>query len=321
MGYEVLGDVIAKVSGTTFEDYIDEYVLRPLGMTSSTFGPVKTNSGLASPHRGSLMPAVSAFYPYHRAHAPSSTLKSNVPDLGRWLSAQIGRGRLGAATVLSASSLEAMWTPQIAVEGWEAEMTLGWFLRRHRGQRMLLHAGRDPGFNTCVAFLPDRGVGVILLSNYDGQSAFEMVEIAVGMLDVGQGRDPELPKASILIPLARTLARDGVSATIDEYRRLKTDGRYASTPSDLSTLGHELRKQERLEEAIELYTLNAKEHPDYFAPHLFLAESYLKIGDEQKALEHYKRGLECDPEGRWGFPLSEYRIGRLEELMRGGPPS
>jgi tetratricopeptide (TPR) repeat protein len=148
-----------------------------------------------------------------------------------------------------------------------------------------------------------------------------MVEIAVGMLDVGQGRDPELPKASILIPLARTLARDGVSATIDEYRRLKTDGRYASTPSDLSTLGHELRKQERLEEAIELYTLNAKEHPDYFAPHLFLAESYLKIGDEQKALEHYKRGLECDPEGRWGFPLSEYRIGRLEELMRGGPPS
>jgi CubicO group peptidase (beta-lactamase class C family) len=316
MGYEVLGDVIAKVSGMTFEDYMRANILEPLGMADSTFQPYQGPAEhLAWPHRGSLMPTVSAVYPYHRAHAPSSTLKSTVPDLARWLAAHLDRGAGAGARVLHRASMESMWEPQVAIEGRDAHMTLGWFLRRHRGNRILLHAGRDPGFNALVAFLPDHGVGVILLSNYDGQSAFEMVEIADGLLDIGQGRDPGMPRTSILIPLARTLARHGVPAVVEEFRRLRKEDRYSYTTSDLSTLGHELRKQDRLEEAIQLYSLNAAEHPDYFAPYLFLAETHLKMGDERRALDHYRKGLACDPEGRWGFPLSEYRIERLEKLL------
>jgi len=317
IGYEVLGDVIAKVSGMTFEDYMDVNVFRPLGMRSSTFLPYQGPlEDLAWPHRGNLMPTVSAVYPYHRAHAPSSTLKSNLPDLGRWLAVHFNRGLVNGNRILSSSLMESMWESQAEVDDSGLKMALGWFLRRHRGNRMILHAGRDPGFNTCIALLPDHGVGVILLSNYDGQSAFEMVEIADGLLDIGQGRPPSMPRASILIPLAKTLARDGVPAVIEEYRRLRKDDRYSYTNSDLSTLGHELRRRNRLEEAIQLYSLNAAEHPEYFAPYLFLAETYLKIGDETRALDYYRKGLACDPEGRWGFPLSEYRIDRLEELMR-----
>jgi CubicO group peptidase (beta-lactamase class C family) len=198
MGYEVLGDVIAKVSGMTFEDYMDVNVLRPLGMRSTTFLPYQgPPEDLAWPHRGNLMPTVSAVYPYHRAHAPSSTLKSNLPDLSRWLAVHLNRGRLDGNMILSSSLMEGMWEPQSKVEDSGLKMALGWFLRSHRGNRMLLHAGRDPGFNTCIAFLPDHGVGVILLSNYDGQSAFEMVEIADGLLDIGQGRQPGIPKASM----------------------------------------------------------------------------------------------------------------------------
>ncbi|MCI0546311.1 MAG: beta-lactamase family protein [Candidatus Rokubacteria bacterium] len=315
IGYEVLGDVIAKVSGMSFEDYMRVHILEPLGMAASTFLAVQAPERLAWPHRGSLLPVVGVVYPYHRAHAPSSTLKSNVPDLARWLAAHLDRGEAAGGRLLARATMEGMWEPQAAIEGAGADMTLGWFLRRHRGSRVLLHAGRDPGFNALVAFLPDRGVGVILLSNYDGQSAFEMVEIADGLLDVGQGRAPRLPRTSILVPLAKTLSRGGVPAVVEEYRRLKDDNRYSSTHSDLSTLGHELFKQGRLEEAIQLYSLNAAEHPDYFAPYLFLAETHLKAGDERRALDFYRKGLECDPEGRWGFPLSEYRIERLETLL------
>ncbi len=321
-GYEVLGDLIAKVSGESFEDVMARRVLRPLGMTSSSFLPSTVpRERLAWPHRGNLMPVVSEVYPWHRAHAPSSTLTSSVQDLGRWLAAQLGRGRVGGTPILGAATTERMWEPQADIEDSGMQMTTGWFLRSHRGSRMLVHAGRDPGFNTCVAFLPDGGVGVVLLSNYDGQSAFELVEVVDGLLDIGQGREPVMPKASILIPLARILASDGVAAVIEEFPRLRADGRYSYTSSDLSTLGHELRRQDRLEEAIRLYEFNAAEHPDYFAPHLFLAETWLKLGDEGRALEAYRRGLACDPEGRWGFPLSEYRIARLEALMQEAGPA
>ncbi len=319
MGYEVLGEVIAKVSGMSFEDYMAAHILGPLGMARSTFLPLEGFSPLVAwPHRGSLIPTAASLYPYHRAHAPSSTLKSNVPDLARWLSLQLQRGRAGGRELLSSSGLERMWEPQAEVDGGGFRMALGWFLRRHRGSRMLFHAGRDPGFNSLIGFLPEKGVGVVLLSNYDGQSAFELVEVADGLLDIGQGREPEMPKTSILIPLARVLARDGVEAAIAEFHRLEGDRRYSYTLSDLSTLGHELRKENRLSEAIQLYTLNASEHPEYFAPYLFLAEVYLELGDEPRAVESYRKGLACDPEGRWGFPLADYRIERLEELIQKG---
>lgn len=74
MAYEVLGDLIAKLSGQPFEEYMREHLLDPLGMSTSTFfkHEVPTELGV-TPHVSvpQLMP--SPVYPYDRAHAPSST--------------------------------------------------------------------------------------------------------------------------------------------------------------------------------------------------------------------------------------------------------
>lgn len=314
LGYDVLGDVISKVAGAPFERVMEERLLEPLGMAQSTFLPYEGPLPLAMPHRGALAPRLTAVYPYHRAHAPSSTLESNLQDLCRWIAVNLGRGSFGGRRLLDARLVEDMWRPRAEVAP-GVEIGMGWFVREHRGNRMVFHPGRDPGFNALVGFLPDRDVGVIVLSNYDGQSFMEPVEIADGLLDVALGREPRLPAVSLTVPLGRALAAGGAEAAIEEYRRLKREGfeGYEHTTSDLITVGHEARSLGHLDDAIRLYQLNAEEHPDYFAADLALAQTYLELGDEAQAAAHYRRMLSLEPE-RYGCDRPCYHDDRLARL-------
>ena len=89
IAYNVLGDLIAKVSGMSFEAYMKTRLLTPAGMPSSTFLMEEVARDLlAVPHLRTPAMGVSPIYPYHRADAPSSFLHSNgnrdvplVPDL------------------------------------------------------------------------------------------------------------------------------------------------------------------------------------------------------------------------------------------------
>jgi CubicO group peptidase (beta-lactamase class C family) len=316
MAFEVLGDAIAKIAGAPFEQTIDELILAPLDMRKSSFLPIVDPEGdQASPHRGALAPTTTSVYPYNRAHAPSSTLRSSALELAKFAAALLRDEETDAPAFLPDSVKGPLWQPHLRVDG-DIRMGFGWFVRRHRGTKMAVAPGRDPGFNALLALLPDKGVGLVLLSNYDGQSSFELVEIADGVLDVGLGRSPRLPQTSIAVPIARVIGSDGVDAAITEYRRLKAldDGRYRFGMSDLITLGHDLRQTGRVEDAIRFYQLNAEEQPDYFGSHSALASAYMQLGDTDRAIESYRTVLSLRPE-RYGCPLSCYQDLRIEALM------
>ena len=71
-GFEVLGDVVARVSGQTFEAYLKTRVLDPLGMNHSTFLRTEVAPELATtPHLGMPSAVLPGVYPYNRAHAPA----------------------------------------------------------------------------------------------------------------------------------------------------------------------------------------------------------------------------------------------------------
>ena len=93
MAFEILGDVIAKVSGGSFESYIQRNILTPLGMKHSTLLISEANQKLlTSPHvPGESGVIVSKVFPYNRAHAPSSTLYSNIDDMNRWAIANLNQ--------------------------------------------------------------------------------------------------------------------------------------------------------------------------------------------------------------------------------------
>ena len=78
-GYELLGLLLSRVMGVTFEEAVRQQVLAPLGMRTSTFLRSEVPGYLAaSPHVGMPLTVPEGAYPYTRRHAPSSTLHSNV---------------------------------------------------------------------------------------------------------------------------------------------------------------------------------------------------------------------------------------------------
>ena len=82
MAFEVLGDLVAKVSGMSFEDYVRDNILRPVGMASSTLlikeaDPARLATGHTPSKDGPSIPV--AHYPYNRSHTPSSNLHSARP--------------------------------------------------------------------------------------------------------------------------------------------------------------------------------------------------------------------------------------------------
>ena len=95
IAYNVLGDLIAKISGQSFEAYMKEHILLPAGMPNSTFFyPDVPRDRLAVPHLRTPEMIVNPIYPYHRADAPASYLHSTVVDMCHWAITCLNGGAL-----------------------------------------------------------------------------------------------------------------------------------------------------------------------------------------------------------------------------------
>ena len=115
MAFEVLGDLVAKVSGMSFEDYVGAHILEPVGMTSSTLlvketDPARLAAGHTQAKDGAVIPV--AHYPYNRSHTPSSNLHSSATDMVRWMLVNLNRGELDGRRILKEATYDVMWKPR-----------------------------------------------------------------------------------------------------------------------------------------------------------------------------------------------------------------
>jgi len=166
MAFDVLGDVIAKASGMSFEEYVQTYILTPLGMNESSFIYPDINESLRTTGHVSSPPRVSPVYPYNRRHAPSSTLNSSVAEMTKWMLANLNRGELNGSRILETESYELLWTPTADTTRDGAQIGLSWFLSEYNGHRTVFHSGGDTGFRSYLLMLPDEGIGMVLAINW-----------------------------------------------------------------------------------------------------------------------------------------------------------
>jgi CubicO group peptidase (beta-lactamase class C family) len=168
--YEVLGDVIAKVSGESFEAYVQHHILTPLGLKSSTLLVREADQQLlTSPHvMESQKIAVSKTFPYNRAHAPSSTMYSSIDDMSRWAMANLNRGELDGQRILKRETIEKMWQP--VTDAFNLKEGISWFVTEQRGHRLVVHSGGDVGFESLLVLAPDDGVGIVAMTNIGAEN-------------------------------------------------------------------------------------------------------------------------------------------------------
>jgi CubicO group peptidase (beta-lactamase class C family) len=128
IAYNVLGDLISKISGQTFESYMKENILSPSGMPESTFYfPEVPRERLAVPHLRAPGMMVNPVYPYHRADAPASFLHTTVIEMCHWAIINLNHGVFHKNRILNPASYDLMWTPIVRRDNppWREAMGLG----------------------------------------------------------------------------------------------------------------------------------------------------------------------------------------------------
>jgi CubicO group peptidase (beta-lactamase class C family) len=172
IAYNVLGDLIAKVSGMSYETYMHTYLFHPLGMTKTTTmaprqgDPALLAVGYEKDEAGDIK---QSHYPYNRMHVPCGCIASNVIEMTRYATAHLNRGVLDGVCILPAQSYATMWAIQVHEVDADAgdDSALGWWVRRDPTELIVQHNGADDGFESQFCLWTQRQLSMVVLCNAD----------------------------------------------------------------------------------------------------------------------------------------------------------
>ena len=209
-GLTLAGYVLEQVAKKPYADVIDERLLKPLGMTHSTFRPtVAMTWPFAQGHTstGGAAPTVVRPFADNSGYWPAGFLISNVTDLARFTIAFMNDGIIDGRAVLKPSTISALSTGYADVPSSAEHARYGYGLTTsmHRGARVVEHGGAIDGFGAMVRMLPDRKAAVVILVNRSGASLPKTSERALELLAPLQ---PAVPPSTAAIAMdAAEMAR------------------------------------------------------------------------------------------------------------------
>ena len=155
--YVLAGYLAQVLSGKPFADTVEERILRPLGMTQSTFRPTMAMTyPLAEGHdnhRAIIRPAAD-----YAGAWPAGSLFSNTGDLAKWMIA-----------ILNQSFAPAISKPYLAKsKDGKTQYGYGLDIRGEGAMRVLEHAGNRDGYGSFIRMYPAQRIGIVILGNWTG---------------------------------------------------------------------------------------------------------------------------------------------------------
>ena len=216
-GYFLLGAIIEKVSGQTYDQFVAQRIFVPLGMERTAYeGHERSKAAQALGYtkgQGKFIPSppLSMTQPY-----AAGALVSTVDDLARW-DAAITSGRL-----LKAASWQKAFTPYTLNSGAGTGYGYGWGIGKLQGVPMISHGGGINGFSTFALRLPAEKLFVAVLTNADsGLPRTEDVAFKAAALAIGK---PFKDYKEIALSAAALDAYSGVYRDQDASRTIRRDG-------------------------------------------------------------------------------------------------
>jgi len=181
-GYVLLGAIIEKVSGQSYEEFLRRQIFEPLGMKHTYYGSASRLIPRRVPGytRGREGFENAAYLSMTQPYAAGSLL-SNVDDLALWDAA------LYTERPLKQASLQKAFTPYKLKDGTPTGYGYGWSRSAYEGRTVIEHGGGINGFRTSAVRLPDDRVFVAVLSNSDsGPSSPDDLAIRLAALAIGK---------------------------------------------------------------------------------------------------------------------------------------
>lgn len=202
--YIVAGELVPAVTGTAWEDFVDENILGRLGAGRCFAGriPPAEMHNLAAPH--AIVEGELQVVDRNRASAEvdvaaaAGGIRCSLDDMLRWTRVQLAHGKLAdGSDLFSDEQSRIMWSPQTILDvsdtAYEMDRThfkayaLGWRLADVHGYKQVSHTGSYTGFRAEVILVPELDLGVVILLNASAGNARSA--IAEGIVKAYMGID------------------------------------------------------------------------------------------------------------------------------------
>lgn len=191
--FDFISRALSSVYGKPYADIVEEKLFGPLGMTTASVSEtgLKESASWARPHSRDRKKGSTAYGPwravpvkaaYYKTPA-SGGVNASILDMAEWLKAQMGL----RPEVLSPATLALIHAPQVSTPPETARIRpvstrfgatqygYGWRIYSYEGRKLITHSGTVDGYAAQIAFLPESGVGIVILSNARSRRVWRIV--------------------------------------------------------------------------------------------------------------------------------------------------
>ena len=169
LGFTLAGMVAEAAAGDSFAALVTDGILKPLGMDSTSVGPVPAEQrGRLATGYGRRMPeGPREVFPFvdARSFDPATGLSSTVPDMLRFLSWQMRVRDRRSEEVLASNTLLEMQRVHWLQSSWDSGWGLGFSVRHTEDRDLIGHGGGYPGYRTQTQLSPEEKIGVVVFTN------------------------------------------------------------------------------------------------------------------------------------------------------------
>lgn len=294
-GYVVLGVIIEKLRGKSYEEVLNENILQPLGMHNSGYDKhwtvLKNRASGYSPmyERGQYVNVnyVDMSVPY-----AAGAMYATVEDLYLWDQA------LYTDKLLPQAYVDSLFKPYVAAYG--SHYAYGWFVGDtdigNTGETIyaMSHSGGINGFRSRITRIPSSKSVVILLSNSERAP---LRELTVAINAILQNKSYN-PKKSVAYSLLDFIEKNKLADATSYYNKIKSNADYYIDEHEMNKAGYELLKKEKVKAAALFFKLNVAAFPTAFNAYDSYGEVLLLEGKKEEAIENYKKSLALNPKNR-----------------------
>jgi CubicO group peptidase (beta-lactamase class C family) len=299
-GYALLGYIIEKVTGKSYEQLLQENILTPLKMVNTGYDHHNTilkNRASGYDKMGKRY-ANAGYLDMSIPHAAGG-LYSTVEDLYLWDQA------LYTNQLLKKENMDLLFAKHMNA-GDGTYYGYGWFIEdiplgnTQEHLQTIGHGGGIHGFGTLITRIPSDKALIVLLDNTGGGPLETMTNAIAGIL---YDKSYDFPKKSVANSVADVMEKEGIDAALSHYKKVKDSPDYNLNEGEMNGVGYQFLQTGKAKEAAAIFKLNVEAFPKSFNVYDSYGEALLALGEKTESIVNYKKSLQLNPGSESGIKV------------------
>lgn len=311
-GYVLLGAIIEKVTGKSYEQVLQEKIFNPLNMKNTGYdhhGTILKKRATGYEMKGSK-PENSQYIDMSSPYA-AGAMYSTVEDLFIWDQA------LYSEKLLPKKYMDMMYEKYIPAFGefYGYGWSVGHFPIGNTKDSVAIigHGGGINGFNTLITRMPQEKSTIILLNN-TGRAPLDDITVAIN--GIMHGATYDLPKQSLANLVYNEIIDKNLKAGLSFYEKNKDSKLYSLSENEMNSMGYSLLQAGKKQEAEAVFKLNMEAFPKSSNVYDSYAEALMEQGKNELAIANYKKSIALNPANQNGIDMLKKLGVETESLIK-----